>query len=348
MAPSNLSHRQTHNLLLISKLLNLRDTASPLTLLLDSLEQPATPLLKEYIRRATISKAHVTYIAFESLNPPQGVDAFIPARGKKPADIAKEVSSVHHAASSSPSRQGRLIIIDSINPLIHSRRTDAQFHLSTFLSSFLMPQSPSIPKVESSLVVTFHQDVPSPPSSSPYSPSPFSILTYLATTVIRLHSFSHILTQKAARDRSLAAPFFGLEEEQDGVLIGKVDKHTGNGSAEGVVLEMEHRRKSGRGVLEWYYLPPASQYPPSQLKEIVTLLDDHPLYRPAEEPDTGAGEEEPESTFELRLTDKQRRDREGVVLPYFDAQKGDGPGEGGRILYDMGEEDDFDEEEDEI
>jgi elongator complex protein 5 len=51
------------------------------------------------------------------------------------------------------------------------------------------------------------------------------------------------------------------------------------------------------------------------------------------------------------LTEKQRRDREGVVLPYFDAQKdGGGPGEGGRILYDMGEEDreDFDDEEDEI
>ena len=52
------------------------------------------------------------------------------------------------------------------------------------------------------------------------------------------------------------------------------------------------------------------------------------------------------TTFELGLTKKQREDREGVVLPYFDAQKGDG--EGGRILYDMGEEDDFDEEEDEI
>lgn len=84
------------------------------------------------------------------------------------------------------------------------------------------------------------------------------------------------------------------------------------------------------------------------MKEIVTLLDDHPLYRPPEEPDMGAGAEEPESTFDLRLTDRQRREREGVVLPYFDAQQGDGPGEGGRILYDMGEEDDFDEEEDEI
>lgn len=54
MAPTNLSHRQTHNLLLISKLLSLRDTASPLTLLLDSLEQPATPLIREYIRRARV------------------------------------------------------------------------------------------------------------------------------------------------------------------------------------------------------------------------------------------------------------------------------------------------------
>lgn len=173
------------------------------------------------------------------------------------------------------------------------------------------------------------------------------MLTYLATTVITLHSFSHILAQKAARDRSLAAPVFGLEEEQDGVLLGRLDKLSGNESAEGIVLEMEHRRKSGRGVLEWYILPPASRYPPNQAKEIVTLLDDHPLYRPPEEPSTGEGEE-PESTFELRLTDRQRKEREGVVLPYFDAQQGNGPGEGGRILYDMGEEDDFDEEEDEI
>lgn len=54
MVPTNLSHRRTHNLLLISKLLSLRDTASPLTLLLDSLEQPATPLFQEYIRRAKV------------------------------------------------------------------------------------------------------------------------------------------------------------------------------------------------------------------------------------------------------------------------------------------------------
>ncbi|KAI9934047.1 hypothetical protein ASPWEDRAFT_24350 [Aspergillus wentii DTO 134E9] len=346
MAPTNLSHRQTHNLLLISKLLSLRDTASPLTLLLDSLEQPATPLVKEYLRRAKLSKAHVTFVAFETLKRPEGVDIFVSARRKSPLDIAKEVGAGYQAVSNNPSRR-RVVIIDSINPLLGSKNIDPNFHLPTFLSSFLVPASPSAPKVDSSLVVTYHQDVPSFPSQQPYTPSYFSLLTYLATTIITLHSFSHILAQKAARDRSLAAPVFGLEEEQDGVILGRLDS-VGNQAAEGIALEMEHRRKSGRGVLEWYFLPPAWKYPPQQMKEIVTLLDDHPLYRPPEEPDTGAGDEEPESTFELRLTDRQRRDREGVVLPYFDAQKGDGPGEGGRILYDMGEEDDFDEEEDEI
>ncbi|KAF7597320.1 hypothetical protein BBP40_006260 [Aspergillus hancockii] len=348
MAPTNMSHRQTHNLLLISKLLSLRDTVSPLTLLLDSLEQPAAPLIKEYIRRAKISKVHVTLIAFETLKPLDGVDAFVSARRKSSSQIVKEVGAAYHTVQSNNPVPRRLILIDSINPFLRSKTNDAHSQLSTFLSSFLMPPGPSAPKMEVSLVVTFHEDVPIPPSQSPYTPSPLSILTYLATTIIRLHSFSHILAQKAARDRSLAAPVFGLEEEHDGVLLGRLDKPIGKDSTEGVVLEMEHRRKSGRGVLEWYILPPASRYSPQHVKEVVTLLDDHPLYRPPQEPETGAGEEEPESTFELRLTDRQRREREGVVLPYFDAQQGDGPGEGGRILYDMGEEDDFDEEEDEI
>ncbi|KAL5047769.1 hypothetical protein BDW71DRAFT_206135 [Aspergillus fruticulosus] len=350
MAPSKSSHRQTHNLLLVSKLLSLRDAASPLTLLLDSLEQPATPLIKEYIRRARLSKVHVTLIAFEALNPYDGVDAFVLARRKTPTEIIREVAASYKPGSfNSPSRR-RLILIDSINPLLHSTRLDRSFHLSTFLSSFIVPSGPAAAKPDTSLVVTFHQDVPGCPAQSPYSPSPLSLLSYLATTVIKLHSFSHILAQKAARDRSLVPPVFGLEEEQDGVLLGRLDEPIGKGSAEagGVVLEMEYRRKSGRGVLEWYLLPPVWRYPATHVKEIVTLLDDHPLYRPTEDLGAVNEDEEPESTFELRLTERQRREREGVVLPYFDAQQGDGPGEGGRILYDMGEEDDFDEEEDEI
>jgi elongator complex protein 5 len=217
-----------------------------------------------------------------------------------------------------------------------------------YLSSLIAPANPSSVPVQTSLVVTYHQDIPSASNRRPYSPSNLSLLTYLATTVLVLHSLSHILAQKAACDRSLAAPVFGLEEEQEGVILGRLDRMKGQESVEGIVIEMEHRRKSGRGVVEWYVLPPASHYPSNEVKEVVTLLDDHPLYRRVEEQDEDVAEEEPGSTFELKLTERQRREREGVVLPYFDAQQGDGPGEGGRILYDMGEEDDFDEEEDEI
>lgn len=133
----------------------------------------------------------------------------------------------------------------------------------------------------------------------------------------------------------------------------------------GFVMEVEHRRKSGRGVREWYFVPTATTLSAktasttTATREKVILLEDLPAYKASSIPSAsaadgsdgygdGAGsEDKPEgTTFELGLTEKQRQAREGVVLPYFDAQKGGG--EGGRILYDMGEEDDFDEEEDEI
>ncbi|KAH8695106.1 putative killer toxin sensitivity protein [Talaromyces proteolyticus] len=333
---NNLSHRRTHNLLLISKLLSLRDTASPLTLILDSLEQPAKPLLKEYIRRGQLSKTHITFISFESLKKPNGVDSFIFARRKKPVDLAKEVAAVAPSSSSGPARR-RLIIVDAVNPLL----SKSEIHLPSYLGSLIAPSNAAAP-TQTSMVVTYHHDVVGIKNRQPYVPSDLTLLSYLGTTILTIHSLSHILAQKDARDRSLAAPVFGLEEEQEGVLVGRHDQeHSG-----GIVIEMEHRRKSGRGVVEWYFLPPASSYQPQELREVVTLLEDHPLYQRPE--DDVPLEEEPGSTFELKLTERQRRDREGVVLPYFDAQKGDGPGEGGRILYDMGEEDDFDEEEDEI
>ncbi len=143
----------------------------------------------------------------------------------------------------------------------------------------------------------------------------------------------------------------------------------GGGKEAGMVLEMEYRRKSGRVVDEVFFLPSSpsslSGISPSPLQpaiqaveriKAITLLDDHPAFAAPTVTDISNGEEikseDLGGTFELGLTEKQRRDREGVVLPYYDAQRGfeEGGerGDGGRILYEMGEEDDFDEEEDEI
>lgn len=168
---------------------------------------------------------------------------------------------------------------------------------------------------------------------------------------MKLHPIAHLLAQKAARDRSLAAPVFGLAEELEGVVIGLDGKIKSlKPEMNGLAIELEHRRKSGRGVVDWFFLP--SQLPKQstmneRLRETVTLLDDHPLFRKQFDLRPGSEEELSNLTFDLSLTERQKQERQGVVLPYFDAQKAGGGGEGGRILYDMGVEDDFDDEEDE-
>lgn len=157
-------------------------------------------------------------------------------------------------------------------------------------------------------------------------------------------------------------PVFGIDEGREGVLVGL--KGTAQSERVQVVVEMEVRRKSGRGVVEVFVLSPpyttaktATANPMSNISTIQ-LLDDYPLYAALPQSGqrmqgTGAEENDVETTFNLGLTEKQKRDRDGVVLPYFDAQKeggSAGPGDGGRILYEMGDEDreDFDDEEDEI
>lgn len=127
-------------------------------------------------------------------------------------------------------------------------------------------------------------------------------------------------------------------------MVGRGANACGKG---GYVVRMEHRRRSGRGVEEVFLVSVGE-------KGGVGLLDDFVGWRGGGDGggDGHGGREEggEGQTFELGLTERQWRDREGVVLPYFDAQaRGkEGVGEGGRILYDMGVEDDFDEEEDEV
>ncbi|QDS76782.1 hypothetical protein FKW77_002150 [Venturia effusa] len=330
-----MQHRRTHNLILISKVLGCRENASPFTLILDSLEQSAKPLVNEMIRRANVSKLNVIYVSFSTLRKPKNVDVFIAGCNLSIPELKKKIID-----QLSPQKRS-LITIDTLHPLL----SNPSFTAPTFLSSLTSSTT--------SLLLIYHTDIPL--SHLPNQPHPLTLLRYLATTILQVHNFHHILAAKTARDRTHAEPVFGLQEETAGVLKGL------GGNEGGVVVEMEYRRKSGRAVGEWFFLPlqTSTQTTPSVPsvsgarkavsagRETVILLEDHPLYaKPSE--DEPKGDEDPNSTFDLGLTEKQRKDREGIVLPYFDAQ-GDGQvGEGGRILYDMGEEDDFDEEEDEI
>ncbi|KAH7412540.1 Elongator complex protein 5 [Cadophora sp. MPI-SDFR-AT-0126] len=362
MAPSLIQQRRTHNNLLFQKLLNLRDSASPFTLILDSLEQSGGPLLREFVKRAKISKNKIIFISFSTLQKkvPFEIDIFITARGKPLGVLRAEILShlpppptSAQNASSLPTKY--LLIIDTLYPLSSNHPQ----HLSPFLSSLLI--SPQV-----SLLATYQTDVPltHPSTVSPYTPSPLTTLIYLATAILTVSSLPQVLARKRARDKSQQEPVFGIQEGREGVVVGMKGRAK---DEQGVVVNMEIRRRSGRGVTEnFVLLPPATSTSTSQssakssklssLSEFV-LLDDHPLF--ASSPAGGsdslvhAEEDDMNTTFNLGLTEKQKRDRENVVLPYFDAQKDGGaagPGDGGRILYDMGAEDreDFDDEEDEI
>ncbi|KAI1819519.1 Elongator complex protein 5 [Xylaria intraflava] len=329
------SHARSHALLLLQKLLSLRDSASPLTLVLDTLEQSGRPILREFISKAQISKSKIIYISLATPRRPAGVDVFVRARGKSPESLRSEIIS--HYPPGHTHTQKTLLIIDELNPLATAIPAD----LAQFLSSL-------IPSPKFSLAGLYHTDVPLSAPMPPYAPHPLTLLSHLATAVLRVSSLPHAIERQRAQNRSQREPAFGLDEGKEGVLVGLSGKTGAN--QRGLVLEMELRRRSGRAVAETFVLVPGAQASPDAAKTApmrIYLLADHPEFA-GPETASDAGEDGPESTFDLGLTEKQRRDRAGVVLPYFDAQTDVGAGEGGRILYDMGREDDFDDEEDEI
>ncbi|KAG5976197.1 hypothetical protein E4U55_007459, partial [Claviceps digitariae] len=235
--------------------------------------------------------------------------------------------------------KGAVVIIDSLNHLASS----AASAISGLLSRILTPAI--------SIVSIYHTDVPVilPKTFNEYAPHPFTVLLHLATAILRLSSLSQEIDRQGARNRAVQEPEWGLKEDREGVILGLTSKSDKTESR--VVIDMELRRKSGRTVVEKFILLRGpgivSQASKTGVGKLM-LLTDHPVFKAPDTNGTGEGEEEPESTFNLGLTEKQRKDREGIVLPYFDAQTDVGAGEGGRILYEMGREDDFDDEEDEI
>jgi elongator complex protein 5 len=330
-------NKKLHNQILISRLLQCRDPISPVTLLCDSLHQTGWPLIHDIISKAKAAKVHISLISFETLQKPPGIDLFIALTpgwaAQTDAQIQSKISA-QLATVSQATGSRSLVIIDTLHPLIN-RETP----LSPFLSSFLSPST--------SLLILHHNDIPLP-APAQFAPRSTALLHYLATTILTVHSLSHVIARKKARDRSVAEPEFGLEEGL-GTIVG-----LGSNSIDGTVVEMEHRRKSGRVVREWFYVShtPAAQGQPRGPRtgvvgaENVILLDDHARW-PKAAVETREESDGVVSSFRMELNEKEKREREGVLLPYFDAQTEEG-GMGGRILYDMGVEDDFDEEEDEI
>lgn len=310
------------------------------------------------------SATQTVFVSFETLRPPAGADHFVPAHTLRPNELLSRLKPLTASASATPGQQPwtqtprTLLIIDTLHPLLASSSIE---NIASYLSTLINPTT--------SLLAVYHASQPlsasSDSNSNPHAPHPLTLLAYTATTILHVHSLHHIIAAKAARDRSRAAPAHGLDEAEEGTVQG-----LGANDPRGTVVEAEVRRRSGRTVELWFVLdgpasasarggvgPNAEARGKANAFPGITLLEEHPLYAAppmlgaeAERKDKGEESEHGEVSFNLGLTEKQRLDREGVVLPYHDAQ-GDGmgmAGEGGRILYDMGSEDDFDDEEDEL
>jgi elongator complex protein 5 len=337
MVPLGLAQYQRHSIHLMSRVLNIRANASPFTLILDDLNQRAMPFIFEMVRRGLSRNTNVIILSFDATQYPPGVRN-IPAHAVASGEqLMKDLTNALKQAKES------LVIVDSLYDLLEIDGIDMSALFNLVAGKFV-----------STLVGVYHQDMlHAQDAHTAYTPQPLELLKYMATSVVTCKSFAHVLAAKAAKERSLPEPTHGLLQGAEGI-VQCLDAN----DHQGIVLEAEFRRKSGRPESENYFLrnarasdyhAPTAGMPIGTLKqEFVTLLDMVPAYNSKEIMGVvNTAADDIESTFNLGLTEKQKEAREGVVLPYFDAQKGEG-GEGGRILYDMGSEDDFDEEEDEI
>ncbi|KAF1967399.1 hypothetical protein BU23DRAFT_483822 [Bimuria novae-zelandiae CBS 107.79] len=337
--PFNELQAQRHAIHLMSNLLSIRTNTSPFTLVLDDLNQRAMPFLQEMVIRGLSRNVKVILVSFEGTRIHPAVRQVPGWSARTGREILKGVEQAMSDHKES------LVIIDNMYDTVVMKGIDI-----TELFNLV------VLKFASTLVGVYHTDMfvqPSASGTDAYAPQLLEILKYLATSIITCRSLSHVLAAKAARERSLPEPTFGMATGAEGIV-----QDLNANDPRGIVLEAEFRRKSGRPESETYFLrravttdyhQPLQGRPFGTLKqEFVTLLRQHPAYSNTTATGVGgAAGNEMETSFNLALTDKQKAARENVVLPYFDAQKQEG-GEGGRILYDMGEEDDFDEEEDEI
>ncbi|KAF2649632.1 hypothetical protein K491DRAFT_697921 [Lophiostoma macrostomum CBS 122681] len=347
--PKTWEAHQRHMIHMMHRVLSIRTSASPFTLILDSLNQRSQPLLTEFVRRALSRNVNVILVAFEASNNQHPAMNYIAgSQAPSPEHLVQEIKQAMENFKES------LVIVDNLYELIHIKGVD----MNVLFDLVAMRHC-------STLIGVYHQDImPQVTPGQEYSPEPLKLFDYLATTVIRCISFAQALAIKAAKERSLPEPTHGLLMGAEGIV-----QCLKANDIRGIVLEAEFRRKSGRPESETYFLPPSrsgatGEYNAPQAgmhvgtlrEEFVKLIVELPQYT-----DSGIGawldnkgnatddEIETRATFKLSLTEKEKVAREGVVLPYHDAQNQQGEsGEGGRILYDMGAEDDFDEEEDDI
>jgi elongator complex protein 5 len=217
-----------------------------------------------------------------------------------------------------------LISLHTLNDFV----TSSAGHLATILSSLL-----AIHPGRVSVVALFHADIPLLGYPA-HLPVPETLLSFLATTLVRVRSTTHVQLEREAAQRARTS-IIDLDMEGKDIFLPKVGCQDTQ-----VFLQVEHRRRSGRGVHERCVLDTATS----------TILAESDV--PAlQQTITSAKEEAKDSLetdipFKLSLSEKEKQDREEVMLPHFNMQ--DLPAsekQHGHIYYEPDSGDDFDAED---
>ncbi|RPA81998.1 hypothetical protein BJ508DRAFT_376126 [Ascobolus immersus RN42] len=351
------AQRKNKPITLMSRLLTPPSSAkeppsSPFILILDSLSMTGRHMRDEIINRFAYTAKNpinIIFVAWESpkFRIPEAVSTII-----KPGTRPFEETQQDILKAIKPNQQN-LVVIDSLHPLTLPNLPPD--YLVPFLSSLLGPTT--------TLLCTYHLSFPPFDRLPQYKeyPTPLRLLKFLSTAILTIRSSTQALINKQRVDRCLAPWRFGWWDvdfgEEDCDEGDEVDEHgipwpryrNSSGKPE-FIVEFEIRRKSGRGMLGKVLMKKQSEesekWEIEDVESIPGWVPDVASKGPAEqEEDDWSGL----TSFSLGLTEEQKKKRDELELPYYDAQKGlSGDKGGGRILYVPEDVDDWDDEEDEI
>lgn len=309
--------------ILLKRIFNLTEYSS-FILCIDSLAQTSNGIINEFIHYRNLQSnidGEVIYISFNTINKPQWATQFINIESNSIHKVSKAIksslSSSHNPSSASTVTKNKsLIIIDSLNYLNST-------NLTQFISSIASPSTV--------IIATYHRDVPDSLSFNSSDndimdnyPSSLELLQFMATTIFEIspilpnsvddHDQLYDMIENFNIPRGLNNPLFNL------LLI--------------------NRRKSGRSLKYNFQI--------DSRKHEYLLINENDTNSSSGNNNNNNELETPEmlqglTTFNLTTSEKQKRAKEQVNLPFLEAQQYGSSG--GAIVYEYEKDDDYDEED---
>ncbi|KAK5778903.1 Elongator subunit IKI1 PWA37_001196 [Arxiozyma heterogenica] len=316
--------------ILLKRIFNLTESSS-FILCIDSMAQTSHGVINEFIHHRNLqsnsnnsnsncnNNSEVIYIAFNSINRPEHATYFINIQDGNINKVSQLIQSslppTKHLSSTTTTSKS-LVIIDSLNYL---NNTD----LSQFIGSIA---SPSV-----TIIAIYHRDVPeslifnqSDNDLLDNYPSSLELLQFMATTILEI---SPILPNSVHDHHELS----------DMLEVFNIPRGLNNSVFS---LLLVNRRKSGRSLKYNFQI--------DSKKHEYILMNKKDNNTDTNNDNNSSGLETPEmlqglTTFNLTTSEKQKRAKEQVNLPFLEAQQYGSSG--GAIVYEYEKDDDYDEED---